>query len=121
MSILEDIKTAIRSIGARQRLMDDKLTAVDYGLITRTHSCVRGDIDPVSQLYTTVYYKRVDNSIAMISTLDGWDGVQKVFLSRTETYYRESTNELLRTVNYTIAYDAAGVPLSETISSVVVN
>ena len=118
MSILEDIKTAIRSIGAKQRLIDDKLTAIDYGLITRTHTCIRSNFDPVSQLYTTMHYKRMDNSTAMISTLGGWDETQQVFMTRTETYYRESTGNLIRTVNYTITHDEYRLPLSETISSV---
>ena len=121
MSILEDIKTAIRSIGAKQRLIDDKLTAMDYGLITRTHSCTRVNLDPVSQLYTTVQYRRIDNSIAMESILGGWDESQQLFLSRIERYYRESTGALIRTVNYTITHDEYRLPLSETISSVVVN
>ena len=119
MSILEDIKTAIRSIGAKQRLIDDKLTAMDYGLITRTHTCIRSNFDPVSQLYTTMHYKRMDNSTAMISTLGGWDETQQVFMTRTETYYRESTGDLIRTVNYTITHGEYRLPLSETISSVV--
>lgn len=121
MSILEDIKTAIRSIGAKQRLIDDKLSAIDYGLITRTHTCVRANFDPVSQLYTTMHYKRMDNSTAMTSNLGGWDAAQQVFMTRTELYYRETTGDLIRTVNYTIAYDDYRMPLSETISSVVLS
>ena len=118
MSILEDIKTAIRSIGVKQHAIDTKLNDLDYGLITRTHSCTRVNLDPVSQLYTTVQYRRIDNSIAMESILGGWDESQQLFLSRIERYYRESTGALIRTVNYTITHDEYRLPLSETISSV---
>jgi hypothetical protein len=62
-------------------------------------------------VFTTVEYKRADNTLAIKSVLSG--GTSPKYTTRTLTYYASNGTTVEKTVTRTLSYDADGVLTSE--------
>lgn len=121
MSILEDLKATFRAIGSTIGSVTTRTTELERAAIVRVCNVTAETPAANGYVYTVLRYRRSDSTLAMISTLAGYDAATDLYMQRVETYYNTSGNVLLRTMTYTLTYDDYRQPLSETLASTVLN
>lgn len=102
----------------------DKVDIADAGnrfVATNVESALQEVREPIriyksgkdaNGIFTTLEYRRKgDGTLAAKSVLSG--GTSPLYTTRTETYYAANGTTLMRTVTFTLSYDADGVLISE--------
>lgn len=116
MSLLTDLKASIVKVGLGLRDLHARVNNIEMQIVVNQSSSTRSNRDVTGQ-YTTVTWKRVNNTLACVSTLSNVDADTQLYGTRTVVYYKKDGTTLTRTIVFTLVYDSSGMLISETIAS----
>jgi hypothetical protein len=119
MSILLDLKKVVQNLRVAVFGLSSRVFELERSAIVSMCSVAVSDYDATTGLFKALTYTRANGTIALTSTLSVFNPSTNVFTQRTEVYYDATGSIIMRTVVYSLVYNADGVLTNENVTSII--